>query len=132
MPQFSAPVQRLLIVDDYPRIGQLIAEVFRAHHFCVTTALSARDALGLANERSFDLALLDWHLPGMDGIELARKLMDNAAARNEPLAIWLMTGSDLASVAARADAAGCLGVVQKPLQLNQLMHLLQAHQFFRV
>ena len=122
------PIHRLLIVDDHPKIVQLLDRVFSAHHFRVTTATTARDALQLAEAGTFDLALLDWHLPDLDGIELARKLAARAAARHEPLAIWLLTGSDPDSVTGRAVAASCIGVVQKPLPLDQLVYLLEAYQ----
>jgi CheY-like chemotaxis protein len=61
-------------VDDNPKSSRLLTNVLEASGFRVITAHDAVDALSLCKRTSFDLALLDYEMPGMTGSQLAQEI----------------------------------------------------------
>lgn len=121
----------LLIVDDQQDILHIVALTFSTMGYQVTTARSGAEALEKASHIAIDLALVDWQMPGMDGIAVCRALLAEAGTRSHPLAVWLMTGAPPSTVATQAAAAGCLGVFEKPLNIGRVMAELHAHESHR-
>src|SRR4051812_3782802 len=68
-------VAHILIVDDETLIRDTLAEFLQGEGFSVTACGSAEEALRLARERRFEVALCDVQLPGLDGIELLERLL---------------------------------------------------------
>lgn len=68
----------ILIVDDQQTTRQLLNEVLchMGHH--VTQAASGQEALDLCRNENFDLVILDYRMPGMDGLEVAGQLRGKA------------------------------------------------------
>src|SRR5947209_19950221 len=64
----------ILIVDDEPLIRETLGEFLVSEGYDVAACGDAEEALATARERSFDIALCDVQLPGMDGIELLDRL----------------------------------------------------------
>ncbi|MCE5182624.1 MAG: PAS domain S-box protein [Betaproteobacteria bacterium] len=80
---------RVLVVDDLEISRQLLCELLEAWGFRVSAASSGPEALQLLEENlstdfAFELVLLDWKMPGMDGVEVARKMQDNLRAKGAP------------------------------------------------
>ena len=66
---------RLLVVDDEAPIRIVVAAMLRRSGFTVETADDGEAALALLDTHSFDLLLLDLKMPGMDGMEVARRAL---------------------------------------------------------
>lgn len=66
----------ILIVDDEEKMTSFIASYLANEGYAVTKAHSGIEAIGLleARDRSYDLVLLDWMMPGMNGLDVCRKL----------------------------------------------------------
>ena len=64
----------ILVVDDEPEMCWILENIIRRTGFTCMTALSAREAIALAESNKFDMAFLDAKLPDVDGLELARQL----------------------------------------------------------
>ncbi len=75
---------RGLIVDDDPRMANLIEQALRGEKFDCVTANNAEAALKVTREQTFDIIVLDLGLPGMSGLALLRRLR---AAGNQSLII---------------------------------------------
>jgi len=69
----------ILIVDDEPDVREVLEEYFGTHGYEVIGAESASAARSAAAERPIDLALVDIHMPGEDGLSLARHLRERYA-----------------------------------------------------
>jgi DNA-binding response OmpR family regulator len=69
----------ILIVDDEPDVREVLEEYFIAHGYAAIGAGSAGAARAIAAEHSVDLALVDIHMPGEDGLSLARHLRERYA-----------------------------------------------------
>jgi len=79
----------ILIVEDEPGIQEVLKFNLGHHGHLVTVASSGEEAVGLLNGIMPDLILLDWMLPGMSGIELARRIRDDS--RLKPIPIIMLT-----------------------------------------
>lgn len=66
--------QRVLVVDDEPKIRDLVRDYLQAAGFVVSVAVDGRGALAAARAQPPDLVVLDLGLPGMDGLDVARQL----------------------------------------------------------
>src|SRR5436305_487084 len=80
----------ILIVDDEPDVREVLDEYFVGHGYVALTAENAAAARELAAQRPIDLALLDIHMPGEDGLSLARHLRERYAN----VAIVMLTSAD--------------------------------------
>src|SRR5258708_18684057 len=65
---------RILVVEDEHKIAQAIKKGLEQEAYAVDLAFSGSDGLDLALSEDFDLVILDRMLPGIDGIEICRKM----------------------------------------------------------
>jgi two-component system alkaline phosphatase synthesis response regulator PhoP len=64
----------VLVVDDEPKIVEVVGDYLRSAGFSVTTAAAGESALALARARPPDVVVLDLGLPGLDGLDVTREL----------------------------------------------------------
>jgi DNA-binding response OmpR family regulator len=67
-------VKQILVVDDEPRIAEIVKDYLERAGYRVARAANGADALALARAHRPDLIVLDLGLPGMDGLDVTRKL----------------------------------------------------------
>ena len=106
---------RVLAVDDAYEILDLFKSVLSAYNVNCETALSGEEAFWLIQQNSaspFDLVFVDWRMPGMSGVELAQKIMEQSSVK--PIII-LITAADWSEIEKSARAAGVSRFLQKPL-----------------
>ncbi|MFC3550988.1 ATP-binding protein [Lysobacter cavernae] len=111
----------LLLVEDDPTVAEVIAGLLRAQGHHVTHVGHALAALTEAATASFDAALLDLDLPGLDGLALARQL--RAQGFERPL--LAITARADADAEPQAMAAGFHGFLRKPVTGAMLAGLLE-------
>lgn len=106
--------QCVLLVDDAPEDLEAMKRLLKDMGLTVVAALCAEDALRHAQLHDFAVALIDVHMPGTDGIELAEQL--NATRPDAPIPIVLLTGLERldATSAERGYRAGALDFMSKP------------------
>lgn len=85
---------KILLVDDDPNIRQLVNLYLEKEGFEVTMAARGDDALKLFKESPPNLILLDIMLPGMDGIEILKKLRGNSATGSIPIILASAKGTE--------------------------------------
>ena len=114
----------ILVVEDEPAIQALIvANLQRAGH-AVLRAPDAETALRLVNEALPDLILLDWMLPGMSGIDLARRLRSGDRTREVP--IIMLTARSEEQDKVRGLETGADDYVTKPFSPRELQARINA------
>jgi len=92
-----APVRKnkkILVVDDEKDIVETIAYNLRRHGYDVAMAYEGTDALEVAFRESPDLILLDLMLPGLDGMEVARRLKADPRTSSTPLVMLTAKGEE--------------------------------------
>jgi len=87
----------------------------------VSTATSAEDALNMVEEESFDVVILDFMMPALDGFK-ALKLMK---AKRPDVQIIVMTGNVPEEKRMEAKALGALDVIEKPPDLKDLIQIIK-------
>lgn len=112
---------QVLVVDDEPDTCANLADILQELGYRVDVAFNGREALALARQRVYDLALLDLRMPGMDGLELFRRLRQFSAGT---VAI-LVTAHATPETAGRALEAGAWEVLPKPVDMGRLLALVQ-------
>ena len=101
----------VLIVEDNERNMKLVRDILRAKGYDTLEAVTGEDGVALAKERLPDLVLMDIQLPGMNGLELTRRLKADEARRHiviVALTAYAMKGDD-----EKARAAGCDGYLAR-------------------
>jgi CheY-like chemotaxis protein len=108
----------VLIVDDHPQNLKLARVVLEGAGFAVKTAIDAESALLLLAQEHPAVILMDLQLPGMDGLELTRRLKADPTTAH--IAIVALTAYAMKGDEAKALAAGCDGYVTKPISIDEL------------
>ena len=106
----------VLIVDDNVRLASTVAAFMEMQGFRAHPAHSAEEALFAAQQVRFDLVLLDINMPGMDGLEVCRRLL----ATSPGMRVLMVTGRDSEEDPLRAAAVGARGLLTKPISLAAL------------
>jgi two-component system OmpR family response regulator len=117
----SNAVPRVLVVDDEPSIVDALATCLRYEGFEVDEAATGRDALALAQDDPPDLVILDVMLPGLDGLEVTRRL--RADGVNVP--ILFVTARDTLADKLAGLTIGGDDYVTKPFALTEVIARVQ-------
>lgn len=107
------PAERVLIVDDNVVNSKLASLTLQLAGYEVRTAADAEEALVRVQEFGPSLVLMDVQLPGIDGLELTRRLKNDPATRE--LIVVAMTSYAMRGDEEQAYAAGCDGYLAKPI-----------------
>jgi CheY-like chemotaxis protein len=121
---------RVLIVDDNPTNLKLVAYLVKAQGHDVDTAGDANAALAVIRARKPAVILMDLQLPGVDGLELTRRIKNDAATRD--IAIIAVTAYAMKGDRERALEAGCDDYVSKPIDTRALPATIARHVGGRV
>ncbi|MBU6454942.1 MAG: response regulator transcription factor [Cyanobacteria bacterium REEB67] len=115
-------MSRLLIVDDDLNLIEAVVPFLVSNGFVVDSCQSAEDAMQLLGIYSYDVMVLDWSLPGMDGNELCRWF--RASGGQTP--IIFLTGKDDVMSLEIALAGGADQYLVKPFDIRELYARLKA------
>lgn len=118
VPRIGSPGEpRVLVIDDDAGVRDLIVTSLKSQGY---RAVARRDAIsGLVRLMSVgaDVVVLDWRMPGLDGLDLLETLQ-----RGYPeVPVVFMTGDPNPAVAGKARAAGAFGVLRKPFRIDDLL-----------
>ena len=113
----------VLIVEDNLTNSTILQRYAKAWHMEVTCVENARDALTALESadrdgRRFDFALVDWKLPGMNGIDLAKTIQ--ATRGGLPMPMILLTSMTASNIVQAARDAGFAAYLSKPLRREEL------------
>jgi two-component system, cell cycle response regulator DivK len=114
----SSRMPLVLIVEDDPETRQFYSDALARDGFATDQAHNGHQALEKALEIGPDLILTDIAVPGMDGIELCRRLRSDTRTRSVP--VLAITGYDDRHYPDRARGAGADHVLSKPCDADQL------------
>jgi EAL domain-containing protein (putative c-di-GMP-specific phosphodiesterase class I)/DNA-binding response OmpR family regulator len=109
----------ILVVDDDDGIRRLFATTLQRAGFTTAEAANGNQAVELISSRSFAAVLLDNHMPGMDGLELIRKLRGEDETATLP--IILVTGASEVAERVQGLQAGASDYLTKPVELDELV-----------
>jgi len=116
----TATKGRILVVDDEVNARTALAELLRDEGYDVETAADAFKALGKYAEHAPQVVLTDLKMPGMDGIELVKRLR----ALPDPAAVVVVTAFGAVQSAVEAMHAGSAEYLTKPINFDELLLVL--------
>ena len=116
--------KNILIVEDEPAIRDMVAFALRKAGMEPSHAADARAAQTMIVERVPDLILLDWMLPGMSGLDLARRLRKEELTRDVPIIMLTARGEETDRVGGLE--AGVDDYVVKPFSPRELIARINA------
>ena len=116
---------RVLAVEDNPDISHLIRSALTRARIGITLLANGQTALEHLAEKSYDLVLLDYHLPGLDGIEVCRRI--KADPRLQHLPVILITGQTDYSYQLEAKQAGAVEFIEKPFSVLFFIERVKKH-----
>ena len=122
--------ERALVVDDVESARLALQEMLAGFGFEVQTAGSGMEALGLIGAangagRGFDLILTDWRMPGMDGVELVRRIRRQSAVEKLPV-VLLMSAYDQEELTRQTAGVALDGRLVKPVSPSTLYEAILA------
>lgn len=108
--------KKLLIVDDQFGIRALLHEVFKKEGYATFQAENGKNALEIVTDKNPDLVLLDMKIPGMDGLEILKKIRQKSPA----MKVIMMTAYGELDMISEASNLGALSHFTKPFDINEL------------
>ncbi len=107
---------RVLVVDDEPKLGRVVAQMMELDGHDVARAGGGREALSLLATRTFDVVVTDLRMPEVDGLAV----LAAARALEAPPEVVMMTAYGTAESAVAAMKAGAADYVTKPFSMDEL------------
>jgi two-component system phosphate regulon response regulator PhoB len=115
---------RILVVDDEPDLLELVKHQLQKEHYEVTTALDGEVALAQARRNPPDLVVLDLMLPGIDGLEVCRRLRADPRTMHVPIVMLTAKGEESDAVIGLSQGAD--DYVRKPFGSKELLARIAA------
>jgi len=112
---------RLLIVDDELHVRESLSRWFIEDGYEVETSPDAKDALSTLSKKSFDVVITDIKMPGMDGVELQKRIKEVAPS----VAVILITAYASVQTAVEALKEGAYDYVTKPFDPEHLSRIVE-------
>jgi DNA-binding response OmpR family regulator len=113
-----------LLIDDDARLGTLVAEYLGQHEIEVTVASDGERGLAALGKGRFDIVLLDLMLPGMNGLEVCRRIRASAEWRMLPVVMLTARGDDVDRIVGLE--LGADDYVPKPFNPRELLARVRA------
>jgi two-component system response regulator AtoC len=112
---------RILIVDDDPDLGSVLEALLRQAGFSSRVVRSGEAALDAIEEHDFDAILSDVRMPGMDGLELLKRL----AGRAHYVPVVLLTAHGTVPLAVEAMKCGAADYLLKPFDRDEILFVMR-------
>jgi len=117
------PGLKVLVVDDRSEIAEVISLMLQPLGLSVQTAASGRDAISAAEAEPYDVILMDWHMPGLSGVDTAQAIRSGTGPnRFAPMVLCSADGAPLPE----SQAGLFEGRLLKPVSINSLLGAISA------
>lgn len=113
---------RILLVEDERKVAEMVARGLKAETYAVDVAENGEAGLALAEAYEYDLIVLDLNLPGLDGVELLRRLR----RKNRQVPILALTARDATASKVECFEAGVDDYLTKPFAFAELQVRIKA------
>jgi signal transduction histidine kinase/CheY-like chemotaxis protein len=118
---------RALIIDDNNSVARFLQDLLTSFSFEASMALSGEEGLQELEKASvqqpYDLVIVDWKMPGMDGIETSRRIINHPALKKRPVII-LITAYGREYIMKQAEDLGLDGFLLKPISPSVLLNTI--------
>ncbi|MBU8755428.1 MULTISPECIES: response regulator [Priestia] len=115
--------EKILIVDDQYGIRILLTEVLQKEGYTTFQAANGFQAIDITKEQAPDLVLLDMKIPGMDGIEILKRLKQH----DEAIKVIIMTAYGELDMIQEAKDLGALTHFAKPFDIDEIRKVVREY-----
>ncbi len=112
---------KVLIIDDERSIRNTLKEILEFEGHEITLAADGKEGLDSAMSGNFDVIFCDIKMPGMDGVEVLEKLIENGVDSS----VVMISGHGSIDTAVECIKKGAFDFIQKPLDLNRILITLK-------
>ena len=116
---------RILVVEDNPMNMELVTFLLQSNGMEVTQAVDGLEALEQVKNDLFNLVLLDIQLPGIDGLDVLKKMRESPALVHMP--VVALTAHAMEGDEQKFIDAGCIGYISKPIDVPNFLGTVQAY-----
>jgi two-component system sensor histidine kinase RpfC len=116
----------LLIVDDQEAVRETLGFVLGIAGFKVICTESGESAIELATTSSIDAALIDIHMPRLNGFQTCDRLREQSERNGRALRMWVMTGAWSSELERRTKQARLMGLLRKPFDITKLVETIES------
>jgi formate/nitrite transporter len=109
--------EKILVIDDEEIVLKSCRRIFEAEGFDVVTTNNPHEGLQLASDTSFDVILVDWMMPGLDGMDVVEEL----DRRSPNSAMVMISGYPTVGRATEAMKRGAMDYVAKPFKPEEIL-----------
>jgi two-component system chemotaxis response regulator CheY len=113
---------RALVIDDSQPVRSILTDILVGIGFSVQEAANGLEAMDLIKKEKMDLALVDWHMPGMDGCEFVQEVRKDDAYKD--MRMMMVTTETAISKVAEALEAGADEYIMKPFTKEMIVEKL--------
>jgi len=113
---------RILIIEDNPDLLEMYRALLEKDDYKLSLAMSAADGFAELGIDRFDLVLLDLFLPGMDGLEVLRRIRQ----MNKDIPVIVITANMDSSVQRRCEQLGASAYLAKPVGIKRLVQTVES------
>lgn len=114
--QLKSDQKNILVVDDDTGVRTVFSSILRKEGYRVTAVKNGYEAIKVIDEESFDLALVDLRMPGLDGIQVLEKIK----SRRPQTRVIIYSAYGLVEDAVEAMRKGAADYLNKPFSPNEL------------
>jgi len=118
----TSSLGHILIVDDEAQVREVLIEFLAGEGYTVEGFASGSDALDAVTREPPDLVLLDIHMPGVDGVEILRRIR----ALDDKIAVIMVTANEDVAIARETLKLGAVDYVAKPFDFTYLERAVAA------
>ncbi|GHU80883.1 hypothetical protein FACS1894191_7080 [Clostridia bacterium] len=127
LPGIHSKNLRILAVDDAPEVREYFDEISDRFGIICDAAASGEEACALvARNGAYDIYFVDWKLPGMDGIELSRRIRIKNGADSQSIVI-MISAADQVLIEDKAKDAGINRFLPKPLFPSDILNIINEY-----
>ncbi|MDN4526070.1 response regulator transcription factor [Fictibacillus fluitans] len=112
----------ILVAEDDIHLGKLIVHMLKKNEYHVEWVTNGEDAYETALARDFDIVILDWMMPGQNGLDVCRRLRNEGCSQ----AILMLTAKDAVQDRINGLDAGADDYLVKPFEIDELLARLRA------
>jgi two-component system, response regulator, stage 0 sporulation protein F len=116
-------MHKVLVVDDQYGIRVLLTEILQKDGYQLYQAANGVQALKVVEEDSPDLVLLDMKIPGMDGLEILRRIKE----KHEEIQVIMMTAYGELNLINEAMQLGAITHFAKPFDIDDVRKVIKDH-----
>ena len=122
---------KVLVVDDNPTSREILRDMLESFSFAVTLAATGQEGIDEVEkadkDKPFEMVIMDWKMPGMDGIEASKRIKENPNISHIPHVV-MVTAYGREEVMQKAQKVGLDGFLLKPVSPSVLFDtIIQAH-----